>query len=408
MTDENEINLTRKKVVGRIAGGFTAILLLLTFLSSTLNNMGLIRVESADTKSGVLTYTVEKSAAVTPVNLYEVYAEHDLRIVSLWVKMGQKVKKGQLLAEFDTRGMEDEIKTKTLQLERSAAEKKLLAYKYDLDIESSEREAADARKELLTATELYEAGAETAANVEKLRKAYETAERNCRKLQEEKDADLALKQMEAEMLGQSVNTAKADRIRAEALYSPADGYLWEVNVREGAFGGTSKPAFKVAGPGGVYTEFTVAMEEGRQLAVGDRMTVTVPALGNKKIEAEISLVNPSDKENGIEVTALLGDPELKGGEQINVSISKESEFYDVIIPNSAVRTDSNGRKFAYVIKERKSTLGKEYYLQKAFLYVAASDQKETAVSSGLSAFEKVVTESDRLIMAGDRVKIYRE
>ncbi len=408
MIDENAINTTRKRIVGRIACGFIAAMLLLTFLSSTINNLGLIRVESAEVKTGTLVYMVEKPATVTPVNLYEVYAERDLKVVSLRVKTGEMVKKGQLLAKFDVRGMEEEIKTKTLQLESSNTEKELLAYKYDLDIESSERAAADAQKELLAATELYEAGAETPANVEKLRKAYEAAERDCRKLQEEKAASLALKQIGAEMLRQSIDTAKADLERSEAVYAPVDGYIWEISVREGAFTGASKPAFRVAGPGGVYTEFTVGVEEGKHLAAGDRMTVAVPALDNKKIEAEISSVNSSETEDGIRIAAQIDDPELKGGERINISITKESEFFDAIIPNSAVRTDSNGRKFAYVIKERKSSLGKEYYLQKAFLYVAASDQKETAVSSGLSFFEKVVTESDRLVMAGDRVKLYRE
>lgn len=408
MVDENAVNSTRKKIVGRTACGFIAVMLLLTFLSSTINNLGLIRVESADVKTGVLAYMVEKQATVTPVNLYEVYAEHDLRVASLRVKNGEEVKKGQLLAKFDVRGMEDEIRTKTLQLESKNMEKELLAYTYDLDVESSGKAAADAQKELLAATELYEAGAETPANVEKLRKVYEAADRDYRKLLEEKAANLALKQKEAEMLRQSIDMAKTDLERSEAVYSPVDGYLWEINVREGTLAGTSQPAFKVAGPGGVCTEFTVGMEEGKWLAAGDRMTVTIPVLDHRKIEAEISSVNLSQTENGIRITALMDDPELKGGERINISITKESEFFDVIIPNSAVRTDSSGRKFAYVIKERKSPLGREYYLQKAFIYAAASDQKETAVSSGLSPFEKVVTESDRLVMAGDRVKIHRE
>lgn len=408
MVDENAVNSTRKKIVGRTACGFIAVMLLLTFLSSTINNLGLIRVESADVKTGVLVYRVEKQATVTPVNLYEVYAEHDLRVASLRVKNGEEVKKGQLLAKFDVRGMEDEIRTKTLQLESKNMEKELLAYTYDLDVESSGKAAADAQKELLAATELYEAGAETPANVEKLRKVYEAADRDYRKLLEEKAANLALKQKEAEMLRQSIDMAKTDLERSEAVYSPVDGYLWEINVREGTLAGTSQPAFKVAGPGGVCTEFTVGMEEGKWLAAGDRMTVTIPVLDHRKIEAEISSVNLSQTENGIRITALMDDPELKGGERINISITKESEFFDVIIPNSAVRTDSSGRKFAYVIKERKSPLGREYYLQKAFIYAAASDQKETAVSSGLSPFEKVVTESDRLVMAGDRVKIHRE
>jgi multidrug efflux pump subunit AcrA (membrane-fusion protein) len=138
------------------------------------------------------------------------------------------------------------------------------------------------------------------------------------------------------------------------------------------------------------------------------MTITVPSLQNKSIKAKISTIKPAQSENGLEITASVNEPELKGGEMINVSIKKESGSYDCIIPNAAVHTDESGRKFAYVIKERKTSLGKEYYLQKAFMYVAASDQNETAVESGLSILEKVVTKSDRPVMAGDRVKIHKE
>jgi hypothetical protein len=61
-----------------------------------------------------------------------------------------------------------------------------------------------------------------------------------------------------------------------------------------------------------------------------------------------------------------------------------------------------------VIKERKSSLGREFYLQKAFIYIEASDKLNSAVEDGLNPFERVVTESSRPVFAGDRVKIQRD
>jgi HlyD family secretion protein len=62
----------------------------------------------------------------------------------------------------------------------------------------------------------------------------------------------------------------------------------------------------------------------------------------------------------------------------------------------------------YVIKERKSSIGREFYLQKAYIYIRASDKVNAAVSEGLRSFEKVVAESSRTVMAGDRVKTQRD
>jgi multidrug efflux pump subunit AcrA (membrane-fusion protein) len=408
MTDENIGNAKRKKIVGTMGGVFIAAMLLLTFLSSTIHNLGLIRVECEDVKAGNLVYTLEKQTASTPANIYDIFAERELRVESLLVKNGQRVEKGQLLAKFDMSDIKEEIKSKELELESRKEEKELMAYKYDLDIESGKKSAAGAEKELLAAAELQEAGAETQANVEKLRKVYETADMDYRKLLEEKASNLAIKQNEADTLRRSINALKASLKRCEALYSPVDGFLWESNVQEGAPAGTAKPVFRIAYKEGVRIQFTVSMEEGKHLTAGDTMTVSVPALHKEIAKIKISAVSPSKTENGVEVSAFIEDPELRGGEMVTISMEKESEGYDFLVPNSSVRTDSNNRKFVYVVKEKKSRLGKEYYLQKAFIAVEASDKTNTAVSSGLSFFEKVVTGSDRPVMAGDRVKLYRE
>ena len=412
MTNENgsAINPARKRVLKKATYIFVFLMLALTFFSSTLYNLGLIRVVSADVRTGRLSYSITAHSVVTPMNVQEIYVEHELTVKSLKVKSGDIVKKGQLLAEFDVADLEEEMKAKALELEGKRAGIELAALRYDFDIKAAEEKSAAARKELGNAEALYRAGAETAVNVEKLKKESEAADRGLKKLSAEKAADLAGLQSEAETLDQSIGLLKADIDKYEALRSPMDGYIWEMNAQKGTLADTSKPVFKLANNGGVFrTQFTVGMEEGKNLSAGDPISIIVPSMDNQRMDTEIGAISlvRTDENTVLEITASIDLPGLKGGEMLEIRITKESGFYDFIIPNSAVRLDASGRNYVYVIKEKKSSLGKEYYLQKAFIYAEASDKADTAVTSGLSPFERVVAESDRPVMAGDRVKIQR-
>lgn len=401
--------LKRKKVLMRAVAVFFGIMLVLTFFSSTLNNLGLTRVEAVMVRSGNLSYIVEGQANAVPQIIRDVYTQQSLRVKNVLVKKGQTVKKGQLLAQLDVEDIVKEIKGTTLDVEFKKTQMALASKKYDIDLKISMDKSLDEKKALATALELYKSGAETQVNIDNLKSACQAADNDYQKLLEQKAADIAVLQNELEKLNLNLHSLQAWLEKNISLLSPIDGYIWEINIQEGAFTSTAQPSFKIAGNGGFCAHFTVTAEEGKLLRVGDAITITIPSLNDKKLESKINLIeNSKTISKALEVTALIDYPELKGGEMLSININKESGFYSSIIPNSAVFTDSSGKKFAYVIKERKSSLGKEFYLQKAFIYIAAANKNETAVASGLSSVEKVVTKSEKPVMSGDRVKLHRD
>ena len=98
---EGAIQPTRKKMLRRAIYVFVAVLLLLTFFSSTINNLGLIRVVAADVGSGRLSYDFESDIQLAPVQIHEIYLDRSLKADSIRVKKGDIVSKSQVLAEFD-------------------------------------------------------------------------------------------------------------------------------------------------------------------------------------------------------------------------------------------------------------------------------------------------------------------
>ncbi len=413
MKSENDIGVKPpgKKLLRRITYMFVGIMLLLTFFSSTINNMGLIRVIAADVKAGRLTYRLTGSAVATPANIKYIYPLYSFTLESIDVKVGDVVVKGQTLAAFNVKELEDELKSKVRELESSKAEMRTESMDYNFDIKDAESKAASARNELAVSSELFRSGAETSVNVEKLKEESDAADRELEKLRDEKAAALVDLQREADELEQDIDSLKSDIDSHKALLSPADGYIWEINAQAGSVPDNSKPMIRIAGYGSSYrAEFSVDASEGKNLKAGDKMIINIPSMDGKKIEAQVGSARLERTASGAEVTvsAEFDGTGLKGGEMLEIEITKESRFSDTIIPNSAVRKDASGRNYVYVIKERKSSLGREYYLQKAFIYIEASDKNETAVASGLSLFESVVAESDRPVMEGDRVKIKKE
>lgn len=407
----NTIKPVRKKILRRTIYIFVAILLLLTFLSSTINNLGLIRVIAADVGSGRLSYDFENDVTVTPQQIQEIYLNRTLRADSIKVEKGDIVSKGQLLAEFDVDELSKALSLKASELESKKVETNLAASVSSLAIKNAIEKTAAAQKTLDDTIELFEAGAETAANIEKMKIAIEEAKSEHEKLQAEKKAAAAKAQIELKQLEENILSLQTDIDRFKALRSPVDGYIWEIGVTRGAVTDTAKPVFKIAdNSSGFHAEFTIKAQEGKYLGAGDSVTVRIPSLENFKINAKISSIDPirTDTDTVIKINVTFDGSDLRGGELAEISIKKESGIYDSLVPNTAVRTDTNGRKYVYVIKERKSSIGREFYLQKAYIYIRASDKVHTAVSDGLKPFEKVVVESDRTVMAGDRVKIQRD
>ena len=88
---------------------------------------------------------------------------------------------------------------------------------------------------------------------------------------------------------------------------------------------------------------------------------------------------------------------------VDISIGQRSQNYEAIVPNSAVRSDSNG-SFVLVLTTKNSPLGNRYSATRVDVQVIASDDINSAVS-GIGNGEYVITTASAPIEPGMLVRM---
>ncbi|MCH5338290.1 MAG: biotin/lipoyl-binding protein [Acetatifactor sp.] len=208
-----------------------------------------------------------------------------------------------------------------------------------------------------------------------------------------------------------VNEAQAlvDKLEAEAVdvtvTADISGTVTSVNV---VAGNTTTPGFPVVvlqPEGQGYTmSFSVTNEQARRLAVGDRadlvnawryddVTVT---LASKKADTN----NPN--QNTKLTFNVTGN--VVAGQTLSISVGQQSSNYDLVVPNSAIREDSNG-KFILIVESRSTPLGNRYIASRVDVEVIASDETRSAISGALYGYEYVITTSTKPVDAGQQVRL---
>ncbi len=107
-------------------------------------------------------------------------------------------------------------------------------------------------------------------------------------------------------------------------------------------------------------------------------------------------------QNKLLVFSVEGD--VQTGQSLNLVVGQRSANYDMIVPNSALREDNNG-KFILVVESRNSPLGNRYIATRYDVEVMASDELNSAISAPLYGYEYVVTTATKPVEAGQEVRL---
>ena len=196
-------------------------------------------------------------------------------------------------------------------------------------------------------------------------------------------------------------SAEAD---GQEIYSTVSSVISRINTSAGNTVGAESPVMSITiADRGYMMQIPVTAEQARKVSIGDTAEVTNYWYGNINATLENIINDPQNMTGGkILMFRLTGD-DLQAGTNLTLSIGQRSANYDTIVPNSAVRTDSNG-KFVLVIVAKSSPLGNRYIATRADVQVLASDDTTSAVS-GLAYGDFVITTSTVPIEAGNQVRL---
>ena len=182
------------------------------------------------------------------------------------------------------------------------------------------------------------------------------------------------------------------------------GKISAINVTAGNSAGadTALATITVADRG--YTvKIPVTADQAKKVTVGDVATITNYYNGDITATLENIANDPQNPGKGKLLVFRLTGEGVEAGANITLSIGQKSATYDCLVPNSALRNDSNG-DFVLVVQAKSTPLGNRYVATRVGVTILAQDDTKTAIS-GLSSGDFVITTSTAPIEAGAQVRL---
>jgi len=332
----------KKSVVATIV--FLIVVMLLTFFSKTLYNLNLPSVKLVDPTYGSLKHVLTGESIVAAKKEYDLYAPSEQKVMEVLVIAGDRVRSGDALVKLDTAVLDSAM----------------------LQLELEKQQLADSKRYLSKATYA-----------------------------------LSLNVIEQKI------AAKQTQIDHSILTAPADGVVMSLTARVGMTANTAVPLITIGAiDEGLQVTLPVTPGQAAWFEEGDKLDVFIPIL-NQSFDALVSQVK-ANTGGGMSVLAVLpgSATRIRPGQLAQIQFKKMSDPYDIILPLSALHTDSD-RDYVFKVETVSGPLGDEYRIYKVFVRVLDRDENYVAVAAELSSYDKVVAESDQELFGG-RVKITKD
>lgn len=337
------------------------------------------KLQSGDIKSVVIA-----NGEVYAKDLVDVGAQVSGQIKKLYVKVGDNVKKGDMIAQIDSEKQENEISKEKAQL-----------VIYEANLKAAEIKAQNAKIQFLREQKLYK---KDATSKEKLENAKNEAALSA--------ANVKQIQAQIEQTKLALDTAETN-LGYTKISAPLDGTIVSVPVEEGRTvnaNQTTPTIVKIADLSKMEIRLQISEGDISLVKVGQNVEYTIlSALDNIK-KAEISSIDPaltSLSDGSYDKTNLNGsnssneavyfyakvlvddnDGFLKIGMTTqNTIIVNEAENVN-FITSSAIQKDKNNERFVWILKDKTPT--------KTMVKIGISDNLNTQILSGINKNDEII------------------
>lgn len=302
------------------------------------------------------------------------------RLVSMNVKLGDQVRRGQLIGKIEDREIVEQVRQ--AEASQNVGEATIRQREADLNLALTnvERSRNLYGRQLLPKQTLDDAEARYTSAVAQV--------------------DLARAQ-----LAQSASRLEELRINLGNLnvVSPVNGFVAKRNVDQGAWVSQNVPLVSVVDISSLRLVANVVEKDLRLVGVGDPATVEVDAFPGEKFNGRIArvspILDPATRTAPMEVEVPNREFRLKPGMYAKVNLEIENRENALIIPKIAL-VDSEGQRGVYQPSEDSKAAFKA-------VKVGIEDTERAEILEGLSEGETIVSvgagalrRNDQLLVAG--------
>lgn len=288
------------------------------------------------------------------------------------IKLGQRVKKGQLLAKLDN--VQSRLGYEQAVSSLNSAASQMNTAKLSLDRTRS----------------LYEKGSASLSDFENAKNSFRTAQAS----HESQKRSVAIQQ---------------EQIRYGYLYAPEDGVIASVSaeIDENVSPGQNIAVLNA----GTDMEISLGLPESviNRVTQGMNVAIDFSSLKDKKFNGSVTEVAPSLDANTstypVRITVTNPSEEIKSGMAANVTFdfgSEKNSGNALVVPAKSVGEDGNGR-FVFLI-EGADGAGNGI-VKKQYVDIGELTSEGFEIISGLSAGEKIATAGLQTLLDGQEVRL---
>lgn len=307
----------------------------------------------------------------------------------------------------DVEALEKKIK------EAKAKKIKLENQKTKLDTSYTEVQAA--YETAKAAVEPFQKEDETALDTvnqaaEEKRKALETLYLDLAATQEDDDLKQKLSSLDSDQKKKLIEQKRKEIAKLKKKKKPMKikatqaGIVGSVSIK---VGDTTTPDVSFAEiqikKNGFKLSIPVTLEQSKMVKRGDHASVL--NVWDDDIKAVLSEIK-TDAQNPNAGRTLVFDVSgnVENGTSLSIAVGERTANYDLIVPTSAIRTDSDG-KFVLIIEEKSSPVGNRYIARKEAVTVVTQDETQSAITGGFDSYTNIITTSSKAVEPGDYVRL---
>lgn len=416
------------------------IMLLFTIISKITDSFSVAKVRVSNPTARKLQYMVSAEGRIEKNREISVLTQPELLVKSVLVSEGQRVKKGDVLAQLDLDQLEEHIQTingekRALELQNQAAEQnrsqtekrqrkaleqaqsdyRQLRKENRTTLAKAEKELADARKAQEEAgkdSDQKQSVAEKKKALEELKVAVEKEEKAAKRAiddaRSEPEADNSIEVNNISIRNLQGQIDKLSKIKKQKgqILAPEEGVITGVLVNVGQQTQNSGIFTMTDDRAGLKFAAQIAVSDAKYVSMGDG--ITLQSADEKLEDVPVTSLDMDESKEFMNITALLPADTFSLGETVTMKAGQESENYSCTVPVTALRQES-GRNFILTVQTEDTVLGEQEVARQMEVMVLEKNESYAALETGsLDEGSLIITDSSRYVQTGDRVRSVKE
>lgn len=373
-------------------------------------------VRVATVKQASIEKVISSEAVLFPLQQAAVTPKVSAPVKRFYVKRGDRVKAGQLVATLENRDLAAsavENKGSLAQAEAAYASTTRAGLpeemrKAELDVEAT-KQAYEAEQKLYDSREnLYQQGAMPRKDLDQARVSltqaksqYEIAQQHWNALQavgKEQELKSASGQLES---ARGKYQGSQAQLSYSEIHSPINGFVTERSLYPGEMATAGTPLLVIMDTSGIIAKAHIPHQDAALLKVGNPAELMAAGL-EEKIPARLTVVSPATDPNSttIEIWAQAANPgnHLRPGTTAQLSVTAQKVENALLVPASALLNQPEGGAAVMLV-------GADNRARLQAVQVGIQRGDEVQITSGLQVGQQVITSGGYGLPDNTQVKI---